>query len=216
MTYKSKKLRDMIPEYLNNSLSEQERQEFENSLKKYPDVEQEFLEFSEIKSAYKLVQEDVPIPSDAVFQRVMNTIKSEQKTSVVSRKPGFLDLIRDFFGPAFASPRVSWAVVGVQMAVILLLVVSVPQTDVPITLSSGQNNQLHGKTVHVVFDSETREMEIRTILNNVEGKIINGPTSNGLYTIIVDEDRDMAQVLKELKNSPAIRFAEKGYENGGE
>ncbi len=211
MTYKPDKLRDMIPEYLNNALSEQDRQEFDHSIKKYPDVKQEFQEFSEIKSAYKLVQEDVPSPSDAVFQRVMNTIKTEQKTTTVPRKPGFFELMRDFFGPVFSSPRVSWAVVGVQMAVILLLVVSVPRQNVPITLSSGQNNQLSGHTINVVFESETREMEIRTILNNVEGLIINGPSSSGRYTILIDEDGDIANVLKELKNNKAIRFAEMGY-----
>ncbi len=206
----------MIPEYLNDSLSEQERQAFEKSLQKYPDVEQEFMDFSEIKSAYKLVQEDVPSPSDAVFQKVMNTIKAEQKASASSRQPGLFDLMRNFFGPAFASPRVSWAVAGVQMAVILLLVVSVPKQDVPITLSTEQNNHLSGNMINIVFDAETREMEIRTILNKIEGDIINGPTPNGLYTILIDEDRDIAQVLKELKDSKAIRFAEKGYRNGGE
>lgn len=216
MTYKPDKLRDMIPEYLNNALSEQERQEFDLSIKKYPDIEEELREFSEIKSAYKLVHDEVPRPSDAVFQRVMSTIKADQKPSAVFRKPGFFDQVRDFFGPAFSSPRVSWAVVGVQMAVILLLVISVPRPNVPITLSSGQNYPLSGKTINVVFDSETREMEIRTILNKVEGIIINGPSSNGLYTIKIDEDRDVIQALEELNNSKAVRFAEKGYRNGGE
>ena len=216
MTYKPNKLKEMIPEYLNNSLSEQERQGFEDGLKKYPDVEKELHEFSEIKSAYKRIQEEIPSPSDAVFQKIMNTVRAEQKASAFTRKPGVFDLVRDFLGSAFSSPRVSWAVVGVQMAVILLLVISVPKPDVPITLSSGQNTHLSGKTIHVVFDAGAREMEIRAILNNVEGFIISGPTPNGLYTVMIDKDRDITQTLQELKNSPAIRFAEKGYGNSGE
>ena len=214
MGYKPDELREMIPEYLNNLLSELERQAFEESLKKYPEVEQEFREFSEIKSAYRLVQDELPGPSDAVFQRVLDRTKAGQKAAAISRKPGFLGLMRDFFGAAFASPRVSWAVAGVQMAVILFLLIVVPKPDVPITLSSGQSSHLSGRMINIVFDSEAKEMDIRTLLHEVDGIIINGPTSNGLYTILIDEDRDVALVLQELKQSGAIRFAEQGYGPG--
>ena len=59
MVYKPDELREMIPEYLNNALSEPERQAFEESLKEYPEVEQELREFSEIKSAYRLVEDEL-------------------------------------------------------------------------------------------------------------------------------------------------------------
>jgi len=204
----------MIPQYLNKTLPEKERLEFELSLDKYPELKREFQEFSEIKSAYNAIQEDIPSPSDAVFNRVMNNVSSAKRASTVSGGLGFIEQIRRFFEPIFASPRVSWAVVGVQMAAILILVISVPRQSHYTTLTSEQGSQLSGIRINIIFDPGTREMEIRSILNQFEGRIINGPSSKGLYTILVKEDRDIKQTIEDLKKDKAVKFAEKGYGNG--
>ena len=211
MTYDPDKIRDLIPEYLNGTLSKQERTEFEHSLAAYPDLKKEVQEFKEIKSAYNTMQGDIPRPSDAVFQKVMRKIKTEQKTTAF-KEPGFLEHLRRFFEPFFASPRVSWTVVGVQMAIILLLVVSGPKEEQFSTLTSQQAGQLDGNTVNIVFAPDTREMEMRKILNQFEGVIIYGPSSEGLYTIKIDKDRNMEKTIEELKKNKAVKFAEKGLQ----
>ena len=213
MTYKKDELRDMIPDYLNNNLPEQERLEFERSLGRFPDVERELLEFSKIKSSYAPIGDEIPSASEAVFQRVMKEISAEKKAPVVSRKAGFFDGVREFFRPVFASSRISWAVAGVQMVVILILVASIPHPDKYTTLSSGLSGVGRGKTLHIVFASETREMDIRGILNGIEGTIIDGPSSQGLYTVRINENKDMVRTLEELKKHKAVRFAEKGFDD---
>ena len=207
MTYNPEKLRDLIPEYLNGTLSKREQTAFENSLDTYPDIKKEVQEFSEIKSAYNAMQDDLPSPSDAVFQKVMRRVRTKQKATAFNGL-GLLDRVQRFFEPLFASPRISWAVVGVQMAVILLLVVSAPIQDRFTTLTSQQAGQINGNTVNVVFAPDTREMDIRNILKQIEGVIVYGPSSEGLYTIKIDEDRDMEKSILELKKNKAVKFAE--------
>ena len=210
MTYDSKKLRDLIPEYLNGRLSKRDQTEFENGLDIYPDVKKEVREFTEIKSAYNTMQDDLPSPSDAVFQKVMRRIKPEQKATAFNGL-GVFEHMRHFFKPLFTSPRVSWAVVGVQMAVILLLVVSAPREDRFATLTSQPDGQIKGAMIHVVFAPDAKEMEIRKILNQFGGVIIYGPSSEGLYTIKINKDRDIEKLIKGLKDNKVVKFAEKGY-----
>ena len=210
MTYDPEKLRDLIPEYLNGTLSKREQTEFENSLDAYPDIKKEVQEFSEIKSAYNTMRDDLPSPSDAVFQKVMRRIRTEQKVTAYNGL-GFLEHVRRFFEPLFASPRVSWAVVGVQMAVIVLLLVSAPREDPFTTLTSHQAGQINGAIIHVVFTPDAKEMEIRNILNQIEGVIIYGPSPEGLYSVKIDEDRDIEKTIGGLKKNQAVKFAEKKY-----
>ena len=210
MTYDSKKLRDLIPEYLNGRLSKRDQTEFENGLDIYPDVKKEVREFTGIKSAYNTMQDDLPSPSDAVFQKVMRRIKPEQKATDFNGL-GIFEHMRRFFEPLFTSPRVSWTVVGVQMAVILLLTVSAPREDRFATLTSQQAGQIKGAMIHVVFAPDAMEIEIRNILNQFEGVIINGPSFEGLYTIKINEDRNIEKTIEALKKNKAVKFAEKGY-----
>ena len=61
MTYEREKLRELIPLYVNETLSEEERGEFENSLDQYPEMSQELEEFAEIKASYRGLEKTIPM-----------------------------------------------------------------------------------------------------------------------------------------------------------
>lgn len=209
MTYSFDQLRDLIPHYVNGSLSGKERQRFENGIEKFPALQQELVEFSEIKSVYDEMKNEIPQPSDRIFRSVMNRIKVDERVVSISGSWEIIERLRRFFGGIFISPRISWGVVAVQLAVILMLVISFPKDNRYTTLTSGPIQQEDRVRINVVFNEESTEKEIRKILNGAEAMIVNGPTQEGLYTIEVSKDRDIDQLLKDLNKKKTVIFIEK-------
>jgi hypothetical protein len=211
MTYSVEELRELIPVYLNNQLSEKERKEFEDALNKYPELKPELKEFSEIKEIYKEIEKDVPLLSDALYQRVLKNIQPQIRLSFVPEKKSPLEKIQDLLKRVFGSPRVSWGIVAVQFAIILLLLITLPKGDGFRTLTSRQPLPGEGIKINVIFDKGSREKEIREVLNRVGATIVLGPSLEGLYIIEVKEGQDVEQVLKNLKKTGIVKFAEKAY-----
>jgi hypothetical protein len=212
MTYEREKLRELIPLYVNKTLSEDEQREFENSIKKHPELEREFKEFSEIRASYVGLEKDMPKPSDAVYQRIAANIKADEKRRI-PEEPGILSKVRELMGEVFASYRVSWAVVAVQLVVIIILAGVMTRGERFTTLSTTYPPlKGEGISINIVFDQEAREKEIRAILNRIGAAIISGPSREGLYVIQVKKDKDVEQTLEKLKSSHIVKFAQKAYQ----
>ena len=178
----------------------------EDNLDQYPDLKQELKEFSEIKEVYKGIEDEIPIPSQFLYQRALRRVESEAKAS-----SAFLVKIKEFSRGLFSSPRVSWGVAAVQFAIILLLFVNLLGGDRFRTLTSGDVLKKEGVVIHVVFDKESREREIREVLQKVGAIIISGPSPEGLYTIKIGEKEDVEKVLGILRKTEIVRFAERAY-----
>jgi len=211
MIYNLDKLRELIPLYLNNRLSEKERKEFEKALDQYPELKLEFKEFSEIKEVYEEIEKEIPLPSGVLYQRVLKNIQPQIKLSLIPEKKSYLEQIREFLKWVLGSPRVSWGIVAVQFAIILVLFMTLPQGDGFRTLTPRQPLPGGGIKINVIFDKGSTEQEIRKVLNRVGATIVEGPSFEGLYIIKVKEDQDVEQTLKELKKANVVQFAEKAY-----
>jgi hypothetical protein len=72
---------------------------------------------------------DVPLPSEALYQRVLKNIQPQIKFTLVPEKKNYLGQIRDFLKRVLGSPRVSWGIVAVQFAIILILLISLAKED---------------------------------------------------------------------------------------
>jgi hypothetical protein len=83
MKYKLKRLRDMIPLYLNGTLGK-EKKIFENSLEEFPQLKREFLEFSEIKNSYKEVKDESITDSNKIYKKILE--KNRRKEAIKSKK----------------------------------------------------------------------------------------------------------------------------------
>ncbi len=211
MTYSSDKLREMIPCYLNHTLSEKERRAFEESLDQHPGLKSEVEEFSKIRQYYEEIEREIPPPSDVLFQRVLEKIQPQVRLSFVPQKKGYREWVGKCLKWVFGSPRVSWGIVAVQFATILLLLIVLPKGGGFKTLTSKQALPGEGIKINVVFDKESREREIREVLNRVGAKIVMGPSLDGLYILQVEKNQDVGQVISNLKKSPIVTFAEKAY-----
>jgi hypothetical protein len=208
MIYNLDQLREWIPLYLNNSLSEKERKEFEEALDQYPELKHEIKEFSEIKEIYKEIEKEIPPPSNILYQRVLKNIQPQIKLSLIPEKKGYVEQIWEFLKWVLGSPRVSWGIVAVQFAIILVLVMTLPKWDRFETLTPPAGE---GVRINVIFDKGSTEQEIRRVLNEVGATIVEGPSFEGLYIIKVKDDQDVDQTIEELKKSNVVQFAEKAY-----
>lgn len=211
MTYSLDEFRELIPRYLNHTLSEEERKAFEESLNQHPELKIEVKEFSEIQQAYQEIEEEIPLPSDVLFQRILKNIQPQIKLSFVPQKKSYFEPIREFLKWVFGSPRMSWGIVAVQFAIILLLLITLPRGDGFKTLTSRQPLPGEGIKINVIFDKESREQQIREVLNRVGATIVMGPSLDGLYIIEVKENEDAEKVLKKLKKTGFVKFAERAF-----
>jgi anti-sigma factor RsiW len=206
MSYSPDEWRELIPLYLNGRLSEREKKEFEDCLHQYPELKRELREFSEIKDVYKGIEKEVSIPSHFLYQRILRKVESETVGSLT-----FWVKIKNFFRNSFSSPRVSWGVAAVQFAIILLLLLNLFRGDGYVTLTSEEILRKEGTGIHVVFGMESKEREIREVLQKAGATIVAGPSPEGLYTIKVEKKQDVEEVLKLLRETKIVRFAERAY-----
>jgi len=211
MTYSLEELRELIPLYLNNQLSEKEKKEIEDALHQHPELKSELKEFSEIKEIYKEIEKDVPLPSDALFQRVLKNIQPQIKFSLVPAKKSYLGQIQDFLKRVLGSPRVSWGIVAVQFAIILLLLIALPKEGPFRTLTSRTPLPAEGIKINVIFDKESKEKEIMDLLIKAGAIIIRGPSPEGLYIIEIERNQDIKRVIEDLKETRIVKFAEMAY-----
>jgi hypothetical protein len=58
---------------------------------------------------------------------------------------------------------------------------------------------------------ESKEREIRAVLQKAGATIVAGPSPEGLYTIKIEKKQDVEKVLKFLRETKIVRFAERAY-----
>jgi len=213
MKYDIETLREMMPLYINGRLSESEKTAFEEALAKNAALKQELAEFEEIAALYPEMEEAVPFPSDdKVFARIMDNIEAQEKKTVPGDPPMLFAKLAEFFRTTFFSPRVAWAVAGVQLVLLITLVGTLPDKQDYQTLSSGQTASAASQRLNVVFDENALEKEIRGLLKKIDAGIIAGPMANGLYVIEVrTAERSGEDALKLLLDSKLVRLAEPSY-----
>jgi hypothetical protein len=209
MIYNPEEFKERIIPYLNGMLSEKEREVFEETLHQNPQLAKEFREFSEIKEVYKEMEGEFSIPSSHLYHQILEHIKSEKKPIRPIVGIEYMEKTKDFFNWIFLSPRLSWGIVAVQLAVILFLLIGIPKDSGFKTLTSKPPLLREGIKINVVFDQETREKEIRELINRIGGSIVSGPSPEGLYIIEIKETKDIEKTMRELKESGITQFVEK-------
>ncbi len=118
--------------------------------------------------------------------------------------------IKKFLKDFLTSPVFSWALVVVELIVIFALIIYLPREGRYRTLTA--EHQLKGGVkINIVFDQESKEKEIREVLNKIGADIVSGPTPEGLYKIELKKGEDVESALQYLKKCRIVTFAEKAY-----
>ncbi|NWF93649.1 MAG: hypothetical protein HXY46_12075 [Syntrophaceae bacterium] len=211
MRYSLEKWRELIPLYLNGRLSEEERRGFERALREHPELQSELIDYSEIKGIYPEIEKDLPPPSPDLYERILSKIRLEGERASTAWISDQKQRVVDFLRGIFSSPRLSWGIAAVQLAIIILLVIHNLGEDRTRTLSSEDLLRKEGVIINVLFDKESKEKEIREVLTKVGATIIRGPSPDGLYKIAVKDQQNISHVLEVLRKSEIVRFAERAY-----
>jgi len=115
-----------------------------------------------------------------------------------------------------------WALAA-QAALLVLLVVltAVPGVLAPRapyqTLADGGRAQTGQGQINIVFAEDITERELRTLLGRVQGKIVDGPSAIGVYTIGVQASTPdgLTPIVALLRTDPKVRFAEPAPKHRG-
>lgn len=166
----------------------------------------------EIRYSYNDLSDKLPLPPSNAFSRIMDKIETQEKRQRSSVRQPVFSKIFEFINNQIITPKVGWAVAGVQFAVIMFLFFSPPATDI----NNFQTLSIHtqpGKTVeiNIVFKEDAMQKDIRQLLHNSYATIVNGPTENGLYVLKVKQGYDLAIRLQAIENSKIVKFAGARY-----
>ena len=162
-------IKEKLPLYLSGRLKKNEMAEIETALVKYPVLQSELEEMKEIRGIYDDIAKETPPVSPLLYNRISERINAGDKKE--SEEKGFFHSLREFMENVFSSPRVSWAVVSIQFAIIIILLVA-PFRDTHFrTLTS--TDVTMGKTINinVVFEESATEKEIRSLITEISGSI---------------------------------------------
>ena len=104
-------------------------------------------------------------------------------------------------------PRLAWGVAVAQMLIIVALLVASPSGVRYKTLTSTGTQAPAAGHINVVFLPDTPEHTIRSKLIELGAVIVDGPTSEGLYRLRVDNVDSANRISDQLKQSNIVRFA---------
>ena len=164
----------------------------------------------EIRQSYLDLPDKLPLPPSNSFSRIMDTINAEEKKSINSQS--LFSRIFEFIHDTLVTPKIGWAVAGVQLAVIMFLVFSPPVSDMN-TFQTLSINAPSGKSVeiNIVFKEDAMQKDISQLLINSGAMIINGPTESGLYVLRVNHGHDFEIRLQAIENAKIVKFVSKRY-----
>ena len=209
----------LLPGYASRTLSPEEHQQVEHHLKSCPTCRQELQEVQTMKTALKTAIQKRPGPSPAAFANVMSRIHQETqavpKEIRIGNEASWWESIEKTFRSLFEIRWVpvlaSFLIVG--QAVLLLSVLGGPEGQIvprqgPI-IDRGIPQGVPAISliqIQVEFVETAQEIQIRHLVQELGGQIVNGPTPEGLYTLgFVQKGIDSAEsILATLNTHPDL------------
>ncbi len=130
-------------------------------------------------------------------------------------QPGLLERISTFF-KWDETPRMAKLAIGAQFAAVLAMVVFVTAPDNGGAFFSRDNvyESVSGTTaiaaadLTLAFAPGTTVEDVAALLATVDGRIVDGPNSLGMYSIALPEGADIATLQAELSTSPLTTFVQ--------
>jgi len=169
-----------LPWYVNNSLEVNQRQAIEEKLSADAELKREAELLQHIRQQLK--HPASASPGEFGWQRLKNQIQEIQKTRHQRRWQGL----------AIAAS----VLLMIQGGVLFTLL----QTDDSYAPLSGVTHSQ--PTIQIRFNPDVREADMRKLLLNIHGQILDGPSANGLYRVTLgDTSNDqIAQRIEQVRN----------------
>ena len=201
---------ELLPFYVNGTLSGDDRAWFEGFLREHP---QHAAELNWCESLQGKLRAEVPaVSSEVGLERTLKRIRSEGPAPQAARRaaqPTTMERLRDWFAslvpqpmlrPAFA---VALAVVALQTVVIVQMSGERDDDASQIRAIPGASIADQGPYLKVNFKGEARETEIRMLLVEVHGSLAAGPGQLGDYYVRIPAAQ-LATVTSKLQASSIV------------
>ncbi len=196
---------ELLPWLINNSLSNDERVVVLDHAKYCVVCRREIEHLEHLQDSIECLSGPVPIPGPD-----MRNINA-RIDSWIDRQ-NFIRQSFSWIGGFFLSP---WRMAYVAQTVLLVVLGAVllwPESrDADYTTLTQSQELAVGHYVRVVFSPELTFAKQQALLDDLELRIVDGPTDRGVYTLatansMAVEERDVA--LKQLSNNPGVIFAQ--------
>ena len=208
---------ELLPWYANQTLDEDERRAVETHLSECAECANEVKNLSSMKKAVIESENQGPALSPFALNRALAQIEDYERAkapaAASSREPG-KSLWSRWWSP---TPIFARTLIAAQVVLLLALgSLALYQRSHPAvvytTTSGGAGENKASFRIAVQFSDSASEQDIRKTILGIHGKIVDGPSALGLYTVevpIAGERRaEMDRVLETLRqNQHIIRFA---------
>jgi anti-sigma factor RsiW len=210
---------ELVPWYVNGTLEGAERAAVTAHLPGCPACREELARCQALAAAVQSAVDVAGAPGPGRIARVLASIELLEATG--ARRTGWRGRWRavvEWVGDLFdrTPGPVRWGVAA--QAALLVLVVGLiawpgvwsPRAPDRTLADGGEPRVGREALIHVVFAEDITERELRTLLRRVEGRIVDGPSAVGLYTLDVrasTPDR-AAPIIEILRGDPKVRLAE--------
>jgi len=199
---------DSLPWYVNGSLEGDELEKIEQHLEDCEECRQEAAYLRRLTQALVHSEDEAPdieAPLSEALSRI-GKIEAERSSAYLERSWNALRL-RRFMRPLLVA----------QTLLILALTIALWQgpTGAPSvfrTLSRSTGTvAANGLLVRIVFSPEVSEQDLRTLLMELKGQIVDGPSPYGVYTVEIQSVVDLeaaAGILEEIRARQEVEFLE--------
>jgi anti-sigma factor RsiW len=194
---------ELLPFYVNGTLSEIDRAWVERYLREQPQAADELRWLRAVQTTVQA--EAVPASSEVGLDRVMQRIHGERKPAAAAKPRGLAAWVARLLSPPVLKPMFAgaMAVVALQAVVISSLMNAREETSPVRTPTSATNVAEHGAYVKLNFKPDARAADIRMLLIDVQGSLASGPGQLGDYYLRVPESQ-VAAVTARLNVSPIV------------
>jgi hypothetical protein len=227
---KHEEMEQLLPWLANGTLAEGEREELERHLAACPVCGGELAREQALAGALRAAGEIAPSPHPAQLARLLARLDQPAAEPAPARRREFTPRLRRL---AAGTPvPVRWALAAQLAVVVLLLATGDWRPEPPAapeaagqaaatfhTLSDPVSpTPSSGLRLRVVVAEETTEHELRALLHTIGGRLVDGPSPLGVYTLEVPSGpaADPPEVvLQHLTAHPRVRFAAPAAGSGG-
>jgi hypothetical protein len=209
---------ELLPWYLNNTLTPEERRRVEAHTASCSACRREIRQWQALQATVREMGDAVQTPMAEGLDALRRRIEQEREPAV-----SWGERLQAWLDGLFARrpvPTLALAVVAAQLLLLVGLTAVLIEQRGEIrslyqTLSGPSvSPTLAPARLTVVFQEQATEAEIRNLLQRVQGTIAAGPSALGLYTIALAGERDpeerVVRALQELQRHPrVVKFAER-------
>jgi anti-sigma factor RsiW len=203
---------------VNATLSESERREVSEHLASCKPCRTEFEEMTVLQRAVVESSDELPAPSQALLKQAMAQIDSFERARQPARprSASWLSELKDRVGDVLLGwcgpmPNLARAVVAAQFLLIAGLAGGLGfslWSDRDHTTLSGTAQTGGGARLAIRFNDSITEAQLRQLLREINGKIVDGPSSLGIYTVEVpvapEKSAELEKLLQALRNKEQL------------